>query len=112
MSVSVSPTGYGADGRRSGRGPSARHADEAYLRQTRELLDELDRVREDPDARERIYLKLTELHAPVARRIARQYRNRGEPEEDLRQVAMVACTTPSATSTPPTARSSSPTRCR
>jgi len=89
MSVSVSPTGYGADGRRSGRGPSARHADEAYLRQTRELLDELDRVREDPDARERIYLKLTELHAPVARRIARQYRNRGEPEEDLRQVAMV-----------------------
>lgn len=89
MSVSVSPIGYGADGRRSGRGPSARHADEAYLRQTRELLDELDRVREDPDARERIYLKLTELHAPVARRIARQYRNRGEPEEDLRQVAMV-----------------------
>lgn len=89
MSVSVSHSGHSSNGSHSRNSRPPRHADEAYLRETRELLAELDRVRDDPKARERIYLKLTELHAPVARRIARQYRNRGEPEEDLRQVAMV-----------------------
>ncbi|GAA3740788.1 RNA polymerase sigma factor SigF [Salinactinospora qingdaonensis] len=63
--------------------------DEEYRQQTRELLAELQQLgRMDPE-RERICQQLIDLHAPVARRIARQYRNRGEPEEDLRQVAMV-----------------------
>ncbi|TDQ51561.1 SigB/SigF/SigG family RNA polymerase sigma factor [Actinorugispora endophytica] len=89
MSVSASHHGCGTSSRNGRRVPPNRHSDDAYLRQTRELLEELGRVREDPDRRERIYVELTELHTPVARRIARQYRNRGEPEEDLRQVAMV-----------------------
>lgn len=89
MSVSASSNSSGTGSRNGRRFPQARQSDDAYLSQTRELLAELSSVRDDPDARERIYLKLTELHAPVAKRIARQYRNRGEPEEDLRQVAMV-----------------------
>ncbi|MFC7331156.1 RNA polymerase sigma factor SigF [Marinactinospora rubrisoli] len=71
------------------RRPSRRESDEEYRRQTRELLAELAGIDPGDPRRERIYHRLTELHLPVVRRIARQYRNRGEPEEDLRQVATV-----------------------
>lgn len=52
-----------------------------------ELLREL-RHAEDRE-RDRIYRELVTLHTPAIRRIARRYRDKGEPEEDLRQVAMV-----------------------
>ncbi|GAB3212666.1 SigB/SigF/SigG family RNA polymerase sigma factor [Marinactinospora thermotolerans] len=71
------------------RSPRNRTSDEEYRRQTRELLERLRTVGRDDPQRERICHRLIELHIPVVRRIARQYRNRGESEEDLRQVAMV-----------------------
>ncbi len=63
-------------------------SDEAYYTRTKELFKELHDAA-DHHERDGVYRELVELHAPVVRRIARQYRNRGEPEEDLRQVATV-----------------------
>ncbi|MFC4561866.1 SigB/SigF/SigG family RNA polymerase sigma factor [Nocardiopsis mangrovi] len=68
---------------RSGR------SDEAYYASTRELFDELARTEKGDPRHEEIYRALVDLHSPVIRRIARRYRNRGEPEEDLRQVVTV-----------------------
>ncbi|WP_179643227.1 SigB/SigF/SigG family RNA polymerase sigma factor [Spinactinospora alkalitolerans] len=71
------------------RPPRYARSDEEYRRQTRELLNSLREVERGDPRREVICRRLIELHTPVVRRIARRYRNRGEPEEDLRQVAMV-----------------------
>ncbi|WP_084469126.1 SigB/SigF/SigG family RNA polymerase sigma factor [Nocardiopsis trehalosi] len=72
--------------RRSAR---AGRSDEAYYERTRELFAELAGVERSDPRREELYRALVELHGPVIRRIARRYRNRGEPEEDLRQVVTV-----------------------
>ncbi|QBI54502.1 SigB/SigF/SigG family RNA polymerase sigma factor [Streptomonospora litoralis] len=63
--------------------------DEAYYARTRELFAQLKSGETGPAEHEEIYRNLVDLHAPVVRRIARRYRNRGEPEEDLRQVVTV-----------------------
>ncbi|MDT0302548.1 SigB/SigF/SigG family RNA polymerase sigma factor [Streptomonospora wellingtoniae] len=63
--------------------------DEAYYARTRELFAQLKGGSAGPAERDEIYRTLVDLHAPVVRRIARRYRNRGEPEEDLRQVVTV-----------------------
>ncbi|MBB4934369.1 RNA polymerase sigma-B factor [Lipingzhangella halophila] len=63
-------------------------SDEAYYTRTKELFKELQDA-EDHHRRNAVYRELVELHTPVVRRIARQYRRRGESEEDLRQVATV-----------------------
>ncbi|MDA8369757.1 MAG: SigB/SigF/SigG family RNA polymerase sigma factor [Nocardiopsaceae bacterium] len=64
-------------------------SDEAYYSKTRELFRQLTETDKDDPKREDIYRALVDLHASVIRRIARRYRNRGEPEEDLRQVVTV-----------------------
>lgn len=53
------------------------------------LLVRLSALEEGDPRREEVRRRLVELHAPVVRRIARRYSGRGEPEEDLRQVACV-----------------------
>ena len=58
--------------------------------------DELDRLLEaacattDPRARERILNEVVVRAMPIATSLARRYRTRGEPEEDLVQVAALA----------------------
>nr|WP_270072910.1 SigB/SigF/SigG family RNA polymerase sigma factor [Streptomonospora mangrovi] len=64
-------------------------SDEAYYARTRELFEQLSNTEKGSPERDEIYRNLVDLHAPVIRRIARRYRNRGEPEEDLRQVVTV-----------------------
>lgn len=86
LTAETSPSPISAWDRRTS-GP--RVSDSEYLSTTRRLFVELNAAGDDSAERERIYLRLTELHLPVVRRIARQYRNRGEPEEDLRQVAVL-----------------------
>ncbi len=44
----------------------------------------------DPDARDRLLDEVVELNLQVAQAIARRYRNRGVPVEDLEQVASLA----------------------
>lgn len=63
-------------------------SDEVYYTRTKELFKELQDA-EDHHRRNEVYRELVELHTLVVRRIARQYRRRGESEEDLRQVATV-----------------------
>ncbi|GAA4901835.1 SigB/SigF/SigG family RNA polymerase sigma factor [Streptomonospora salina] len=72
---------------RSASGDS--RTDETYYARTRELFDRLKSAETTPAERDEIYRNLVDLHTPVVRRIARRYRNRGEPEEDLRQVVTV-----------------------
>ncbi|GAB3213835.1 RNA polymerase sigma-B factor [Marinactinospora thermotolerans DSM 45154] len=43
----------------------------------------------DPILREEINERLVQLHTPMVRRLADHYRDRGEPRDDLRQVAMM-----------------------
>ncbi|TQN31769.1 RNA polymerase sigma-37 (RpsB/SigB) subunit [Haloactinospora alba] len=71
------------------RSNGTRRSDEEYYAKTRRLFHDLRMTDCGTPHRTRIYQELVELHVPVVRRIARQYRHRGEPEEDLKQVAMV-----------------------
>ncbi|MQA95764.1 MAG: SigB/SigF/SigG family RNA polymerase sigma factor [Streptosporangiales bacterium] len=53
-----------------------------------ELLAELAET-DDAQRRDRLRDRLIRMHLPVARGVARRYRNRGEPHEDLEQAALV-----------------------
>nr|WP_245930447.1 SigB/SigF/SigG family RNA polymerase sigma factor [Allonocardiopsis opalescens] len=53
------------------------------------MLATLERMPEGDPGAEDVRRQLVEMHAPVARHIARRYRNRGEPLEDLQQAALV-----------------------
>ncbi|MFI0416754.1 B/F/G family RNA polymerase sigma-70 factor [Spongiactinospora gelatinilytica] len=54
-----------------------------------ELLAEAAAPRIDPALRERLRERIVEMHRPLAMEIARRYRYRGEPLEDLLQAAYV-----------------------
>jgi len=63
-----------------------RVADRAH---TRELFDELASLAEDDPRRRQIRDELVELHLPLVEYLARRFRNRGEPLDDLVQVATI-----------------------
>ncbi|HEY8480448.1 MAG TPA: SigB/SigF/SigG family RNA polymerase sigma factor [Spirillospora sp.] len=51
------------------------------------LLEEMNRLAEDDPRRERLRARIVDLHAPLVRGVARRYAGRGEPIDDLQQVA-------------------------
>ncbi|QFG26626.1 SigB/SigF/SigG family RNA polymerase sigma factor [Actinomadura sp. WMMB 499] len=51
------------------------------------LLAEMNRLPEDDPRRERLRARIVDLHASLVRGVARRYANRGEPMDDLLQVA-------------------------
>lgn len=53
------------------------------------LLDQLDELTTDDPARDQVRERIITLCLPMARRLAGKYRNRGEPADDLDQVAVV-----------------------
>lgn len=55
--------------------------------QAEDLLAEMNRLAEDDPRRERLRARIVELHAPLVRGVARRYAGRGEPIDDLQQVA-------------------------
>ncbi|XRQ14943.1 SigB/SigF/SigG family RNA polymerase sigma factor [Actinomadura welshii] len=55
--------------------------------QTENLLAEMNRLEEGDPRRERLRARIVDLHAPLVRGVARRYANRGEPVDDLQQVA-------------------------
>lgn len=65
---------------------SERRAERA---QVRELFLELSRTRTACDQHEALREQLVRLHIPLAEHLARRFRNRGEPLDDLVQVAVV-----------------------
>ncbi|MGI5328271.1 SigB/SigF/SigG family RNA polymerase sigma factor [Actinomadura nitritigenes] len=64
---------------RAGDGPAGRSAEA--------LLMEMNRPESDAVRREELRAALVRMHAPMVRRIAHRYAHRGEPVEDLVQVA-------------------------
>jgi RNA polymerase sigma-B factor len=67
-------------------GPDRRIADRAH---TRSLFAELAVLTEDDPERRPIRDELVELHLPLVEYLARRFRNRGEPLDDLVQVATI-----------------------
>ncbi|WP_067807217.1 SigB/SigF/SigG family RNA polymerase sigma factor [Actinomadura formosensis] len=55
--------------------------------QTEVLLAEMNRLAEDDPRRERLRARIVDIHAPLVRGVARRYAHRGEPLDDLQQVA-------------------------
>jgi RNA polymerase sigma-B factor len=53
------------------------------------LLSDMNRLAEGDPLRERIRTQLVDMHAPIARSIARRYAHRGEPLEDIEQAAFL-----------------------
>jgi RNA polymerase sigma-B factor len=61
----------------------------ASRERTRVLFDQLASCPEDSTAHRRIRDELVELHLPLVEYLARRFRNRGEPFDDLVQVATI-----------------------
>jgi RNA polymerase sigma-70 factor (sigma-B/F/G subfamily) len=57
--------------------------------QTENLLAEMNRLAKDDPHRERLRGRVVDLHASLVRGVARRYADRGEPLDDLQQVAYV-----------------------
>ncbi|WP_242903595.1 SigB/SigF/SigG family RNA polymerase sigma factor [Actinomadura terrae] len=57
--------------------------------QTENLLAEMNRLAKDDPHRERLRSRVVDLHASLVRGVARRYADRGEPLDDLQQVAYV-----------------------
>ncbi|WP_396452788.1 SigB/SigF/SigG family RNA polymerase sigma factor [Actinomadura sp.] len=55
--------------------------------QTEILLAEMNRLPDGDPRRERLRARIVDMHAPLVRGVARRYANRGEPLDDLQQVA-------------------------
>ncbi|TDD30211.1 SigB/SigF/SigG family RNA polymerase sigma factor [Actinomadura sp. KC06] len=55
--------------------------------QTETLLAEMNRLAEGDPRRERLRARIVDMHAGLVRGVARRYANRGEPLDDLQQVA-------------------------
>jgi RNA polymerase sigma-B factor len=53
------------------------------------LLADLHRMADDDPRRARIRAELVDMHAPIAKSIARRYAQRGEPLEDIEQAAFL-----------------------
>jgi RNA polymerase sigma-B factor len=91
----ASSSGLDAD---AGAGPTdgsaGRDADRAARTshdraRARELFGELAALDEDDSRRQRVRDELVEMHLPLVEYLARRFRNRGEPLDDLVQVATI-----------------------
>ncbi|WP_424642144.1 RNA polymerase sigma factor SigF [Embleya sp. AB8] len=84
------PAGTGGPGhavpnrRRAG---SERHAHDREI--ARGLFAQLAQLESDPPARAAVRDRLVEMHLPLVEHLARRFRNRGEPLDDLIQVATI-----------------------
>ncbi|MEV5830108.1 SigB/SigF/SigG family RNA polymerase sigma factor [Spirillospora sp. NPDC052242] len=78
------PARPAADPEPPGRPDASRRADDG---QAEALLAEMNRLADDDPRRERLRARLVDLHAALVRGVARRYANRGEPMDDLVQVA-------------------------
>jgi RNA polymerase sigma-B factor len=74
------------DHRESASDPDGRLAERA---RTRELFAELAQSAEDDPRHRQLRDQLVELHLPLVEYLARRFRNRGEPLDDLIQVATI-----------------------
>lgn len=57
--------------------------------ESRELLQQLSHLSEDDPRRQTVRDRLVTLHLPLVEHLARRFRNRGEPYDDLVQVATI-----------------------
>jgi RNA polymerase sigma-B factor len=57
--------------------------------ESRDLLEELSALSEDEPRRETVRSQLIAIHQPLVEHLARRFRNRGEPYDDLVQVATI-----------------------
>jgi len=67
---------------------STRWTDENRLRE-RDLLHQMSDLREDSPQYQRARDELVEMHVPLVAHLARRFRDRGEPEDDLIQVGTI-----------------------
>ncbi|MBE1536020.1 SigB/SigF/SigG family RNA polymerase sigma factor [Actinomadura algeriensis] len=77
----------GGASRRSGASGRPGAADRFDDGQAESLLAEMNRLPEGDPRRERLRTRIVDLHAALVRGVARRYANRGEPMDDLLQVA-------------------------
>ncbi|MBW1603033.1 SigB/SigF/SigG family RNA polymerase sigma factor [Streptomyces sp. JJ66] len=82
--------GHAAAERANGHGPAARPPAQAQERAgARELFVRLRDLPDDAPERARLRDTLVRMHLPLVEHLARRFRNRGEPLDDLTQVATI-----------------------
>jgi RNA polymerase sigma-B factor len=69
--------------------PSQRDERAADRARTKELFGELAKTAEDDPSHRQVRDQLVEMHLPLVEYLARRFRNRGEPLDDLVQVATI-----------------------
>jgi RNA polymerase sigma-B factor len=69
--------------------PASRAATSADRARARDLFLELTQLPEESPTRRRVRDELVEMHVPLVEYLARRFRNRGEPLDDLVQVATI-----------------------
>jgi RNA polymerase sigma-B factor len=69
--------------------PSQRDERAADRARTKELFGELAKAAEDDPSHRQVRDQLVEMHLPLVEYLARRFRNRGEPLDDLVQVATI-----------------------
>jgi hypothetical protein len=84
--AATAPAGCAASARVES--PARRHEDDDALAQV--LLTRLARLPADHPDRSSLRNRLIEMHLPLAAHLARRFRHRGEPFDDLVQVARLA----------------------
>src|SRR5262245_6764474 len=84
--VEIDPPAYTGSAARPTSGRPAKEADAA----AKALLALLGELPGDSPDRPRVRQRLIEAYVPLAEHLARRFRNRGEPLDDLVQVACVA----------------------
>jgi RNA polymerase sigma-B factor len=69
--------------------PASRAATSADRARARDLFNDLQEMPEESPSRNRVRDELVEMHLPLVEYLARRFRNRGEPLDDLVQVATI-----------------------
>lgn len=90
--VGSEPAANGSSTRRGSSEPADDGRSDARERaraESQELLQHLSELGPDDRERERVRERLVEMHRPLAEHLARRFANRGEPLDDLLQVASI-----------------------
>jgi RNA polymerase sigma-B factor len=83
------PDASGPDTDGEAKVPASRAATSADRARARDLFTELQELPEESPSRNRVRDELVEMHLPLVEYLARRFRNRGEPLDDLVQVATI-----------------------